>query len=71
MNKCIICGMDVHERTIKTCTAAGDGKPEVQTFANTEEGRAALSLSSWMGQETWMQRHGYGLRGVLSWLRVV
>lgn len=42
MNKCIICGMDVHERTIKTCTAAHNGAPEVQTFPNTEGGRGAL-----------------------------
>ena len=54
MNKCIICGMDVHERTIKTCTAAGDGKPEVQTFANTEEGRAAL-IRYLRG---WARKHG-------------
>jgi len=34
--------MDVHERTIKTCTAAHNGAPEVQTFPNTEGGRGAL-----------------------------
>jgi len=40
--KSVISGMDVHERTIKVCTAAHDGATEVKTFANTEEGRAAL-----------------------------
>ena len=56
MNKCIISGMDVHERTIKTCTASGAGKSEVQTFANTEEGRAAL-IRYLRG---WAKKHGGG-----------
>lgn len=42
MSKCIISGMDVHERTIKTCTGAGVGEPEIQTFPNSDVGRGAL-----------------------------
>jgi len=42
MEKCIISGMDVHERTIKTCTAAHNGTPEVKTFLNSEDGRGSL-----------------------------
>lgn len=40
--KSVICGMDVHERTIKTCTAAHNGATEVKTFSNSEEGRDSL-----------------------------
>lgn len=40
--KIVICGMDVHERTIKVCTAVGNGPAEIKTFANTEAGRHAL-----------------------------
>ena len=46
MEKCItksvICGMDVHESTIKTCTAACNGAAEVKTFSNSEAGRNSL-----------------------------
>jgi len=46
MNKCIvksvICGMDVHEGTITTCTAAHNGEAEVKTFSNSVEGRNSL-----------------------------
>lgn len=42
MVKSIISGMDVHERTIKTCTAAHNGRPEIMTFPNTEGGREAM-----------------------------
>lgn len=42
MKNSIICGMDVHERSIKAMWAAGSGKPEIGDFPNNANGRAAL-----------------------------
>jgi transposase len=39
MAKCIIGGMDVHERNIKVMWAAQNGKPVVRDFANSCDGR--------------------------------
>ena len=39
MAKCIISGMDVHERSIKVMWAAQNGKPVVRDFANSCDGR--------------------------------
>lgn len=39
MAKCIIGGMDVHEKSIKVMWAAHDGKPVARDFANSCDGR--------------------------------
>ena len=54
MTKCIISGMDVHERTIKTCTSAHNKEHEIRTFPNTEGGREALIRYF----RDWAHKHG-------------
>jgi transposase len=57
MAKCIIGGMDVHERSIKMMWAAHDGKPVARDFANTCDGRWALisRLKSEAQENGWRQ----------------
>ena len=81
MTKRIISGMDVHERTIKTCTAVENGTAEVRTFSNSEEGRNALiqyfrGLAKLHGCQEIVTSYeacslGFGLHDILTGAKIV